>query len=86
MSNVVPNLGNALPLVDDMRTVSQQHHRRVGTREVEILVDIRGGRPVLKRGPRLAAPLGARNLDRAKDTKAALDLRIHDTWDVSVPV
>ncbi len=69
-----------------MRTVSQQHHRRIGTREVEILVDIRGGRPVLKRGPRLAAPLGARNLDRAKDAKVAFDLRIHDTRDVSVPM
>lgn len=41
---------------------------------------------MLKRGPRLATPLGARNLDRAKDTKVALDLRIHDTWDVSVPM
>ena len=79
----VPNLRDALPLVHNVGTRAQEHHRWVCPCQVKALVNIGHRGPVLECRPCLAAPLGACDFDRTEHFEVPLDLLVDHARHVS---
>ncbi len=83
MANAIPDSGDALPFVDYMRAIPHQHHRRVRSGQIQVLVDIGNRGSVHEGRPRLAAPLRPRYLDSTKRLQVPIDLRIGNARHIS---
>ena len=83
VTHEVPDGGNALPLVNDMRLLPQKHERGVVLGRWQLLVDIADGSAVLTRCPCLATPFRAFDFDGAKNSQVVLNLLVDNTWKVS---
>ena len=74
----VPNMRSKLPLINNMRTLSQRHQRRVSLCKRHVIVNIAHARAVTQSGPRFPTPFCPRDFNSTKNAKIPLNLSVNN--------